>query len=537
MQAVGGSALALALAGCFGSSSASSGGANADPASALPASSWVYGQAYIRPTGSQLQGIDAASQHFFATADPGTKIDAEIDKLLHPGVSYEKNIQPWLGHQAGFAVLGATASGSATPLVGSLHAEVALVLDQTNTAKAKAAVASGGLFERKGAPADKTTSKSYRGVTYTYDVTSKTAVGVVGDFVVLATVPAFEAVVDVNKGAPSLASTPSYAHAIRAELSGADGFVYAPVGRLIRQLLPTLSAAAPQLGSQYTSLLSKYTSEILLGSLRISDTSATLDLAGIDGPPSGATGETGETNPITTLPAGSWLALGVTDIGPTVRNAFNALKSTTTSTAGSLAKSLAEVRQTSGLDVESDLESLTTAGLFVKGTSLATLEAALVLGVKDPADAATIVNQLRAFAGLEELSSKSFTVGRIDQAGITAGFTIKTSGSPITFEVAASAGRIVVALDAASLSDALSSSARYGASAGYSDASSLLGSGVHPDLVVDLSQLAALLKNFGVGATGSDAEALNYLQRLGTFAIGTSHTTGTLHERIAVGSN
>jgi hypothetical protein len=535
-----GVALALALAGCFGSSSSSSAGSgNANPATALPASTWFYAQAYVRPMGTRLRAIDAASEHFFDVADPATKLDAEIDKLLHPGVSYEKNIQPWLGQQAGIAILGATArngsgaTSSTLSFPGSVNAEVAVVLDQTDTAKAKSAVANGELFENKGAPADKTTSKSYRGVTYTYDVRTKTAIGVVGDFVVLATVPAFEAVVNVSKGAASLASTPSYAETIKAQITGADGLVYVPFGRLLDQLLPTLSAADPALKSQYTTLLAKYAKELLLGSLQVSATSATLDFAGIDGPPSGSTSDA---NPITTLPSGAWLALGITDIGPGVEDVFKALDTATNATTASLASSLATLKKTTGLDVETDLESLTTAGLFIKGSSLATLEAALVLGVKQPADAASTVNQLRAFAGLEELSSKSFKVGRIDQAGIDAGFTIKPTNSPISFDVVASHGEIVIALDAASLTDALSSTDRFGASAGYSAAASLLGNGVHPDLVLDLSQLATLLKNFGVASSGSEATALGYLQRLGVFTIGTGRTGRTLHERIAIGS-
>jgi hypothetical protein len=538
-QAACGIALTLALTGCFGSSSSSGGGANANPAAVLPASTWFYAQAYVRPTDSRLQAIDAASEHFFQIADPGAKLDAEIDSALHPGVSYEKNIQPWLGQQAGVAVLSATArNGSGAPtnalaFPGSLHAEVALVLDQTNTAKATAALRNGALFENKGAPADKRTSKSYRGVSYVYDVTSKTAVGVVGDFVVLATVPAFEAVVDVTKGDASLAASPSYTQTVRAELPSADGLLYVPVGTLIGQFLPTLTAADPARKSEYTSLLSKYAKEILLGSLSLSSTSATLDFAGIDGPPSGATSEI---NPISGLPAGSWLALGVTGIGPAIENVFKELAAESNSLTSSLGQSLATLKKTTGLDVETDLESLTTAGLFIKGDSLATLEAALVLGVKAPADAPTIVNQLRAFAGLEELSSKSFTVGRIDQAGVDAGFTIKTSGSPITVDVVASRGEIVVALDAASLSDALSTTDRYATSNSYSAAASLLGSGVHPDMVLDLSQLATLLKSLGVASTGTESTALTYLQRLGTFAIGTGHTGGTLHERFAIGS-
>jgi hypothetical protein len=200
-----------------------------------------------------------------------------------------------------------------------------------------------------------------------------------------------------------------------------------------------------------------------------------------------------------------------------------------------LTAEFAKIRKATGIDVQGDLGSITTGALFVKGTTLATLEAAVVLNLKTPAKAPTIVNQLREFAGLASLSSKSFTVGRIDQSGIDAGFTIKPSGSPFTVDVAASGGRIVIALGPTSLSDALASTDRLSSTSAYTGAVSLLGSDVQPDLILDLPQFGTLLKNLGAATSTSDASVINYLQRLGTFAYGSGGSGNTQHARIVLG--
>jgi len=490
----------------------------------VPASALAYVQADVHPSGSLAQSIDAASRRLLGISDPGPKLDALIDKSMVSGASYETDVRPWLGQQAAVAVLAGTTSG---------HSEVAVVLDQTDTAKAKAATKNSALFGSRGGPSDTLAQESYRGVSYTEDLTAKMDVGVVGDYVVLANdAAAFDAIVDTDQGAASLAASSAYKQSVSAELTGANGVAYIPLLRLIDALIPAASAQSSTAAQILQQLRTHYANAILSGSARFDSNGAALDFA-VSGAGSSSSG--GETNPIGTLPGGSWLAIGLTNVGPSLGNLFSELgRLGSSGNLGSFTSSLGEIQQLTGVNVEGDLQSITTAGFFAKGSNLGTLEAALVLGVKDPSQAPVIVSQLDRLAALVATSNHAFSVGSLSQTNIQSGFTIKVRNLPFTFDVAAGGGRVVVALGTTSLNDALASSGRLSASSGYTTATSLLGSGIQPDVIIDLPGIVALLKNLGAASGAAAAKALPYVERLGTVALGSGTADGERHVRIVV---
>jgi len=522
-------ALAAVLAACGSSSSSTNASSQgADPASAVPASALAYVQADVRPSGSLAQSIDAASKRLLGVSDPGAKLDALIDKSMASGASYETDVRPWLGQQAAVAVLPGTTSAKA---------EFAVLLDQTDTAKAEAATKNSALFGSGGGSGDTLAQASYRGVSYTEDLTSKIDVGVVGDYVVLANdAAAFDAIVDTDKGAASLAASSGYKQAVNAELAGADGVAYVPLVRLIDALIPAASTQSSTAAQILQQLRTRFANAILSGSARFDSTGAAIDLA-VSGAGSSGSGSSssGENNPIGTLPGGSWLAIGLTNVGPSLGKLFTELAQLGSS--GNLqgfTSSLSELQQVTGVNVEGDLQSITTAGFFAKGSNLGNLEAALVLAVKDPSQAPVIVSQLDRLAALISTSDHAFSVGPLSQTNIQSGFTIQVPDVPFTFDVAAGGGRIVVALGTTSLNDALASSGRLSATAGYSTATSLLGSGIQPDAIIDLPGIVALLKNLGAAGGATAAKALPYVERLGTVALGTGTANGERHLRIVV---
>jgi hypothetical protein len=525
VQAAASCALALALGGCFGSSSSSSSAGASDPASAVPASALAYVEAVVRPTGSLLSGFNAAAERLADIADPGPKIDALLDKALPHGTSYADSIRPWLGQQAAVAVLAGTTTR---------HGELAVVLEQTNTARAEAALKS--LDKALSGTSDTFAPESYRGISYTDDTTSDTDAGIIGKFVVITSgTAAFDAMVDVDKGAASLASVAGYKQALSAELPGADGVAYVPLLKLVDALVPTSSASSAAGSEILQELRSKYAKAILSGSARLNADGAAVDLA-VSGAP--LSSSPAETNPIGALPAGSWVALGATNVGPTLAKLLNALvqlgSSGSAAGLGSFTRSLSEIQQVTGLNVEGDLNSITTTAFFIKGANLGSLEAALVLGVKDPSQAPAIVAQFKRLGALIAASDHAFTIGSLSQSNIQSGFTINVPNVPFTFDVAAGGGRIVVALGSSSLNDALSDSDRLSGSAAYTGAASLLGGDVQPDVIVELPQLVSLLKSLGVASSASDANAIGYIQRLGTLAIGSGESAGSEHVRLVI---
>jgi hypothetical protein len=522
----GAAAAALALASCGGSGSSNS-ITGTNPADAVPASALGYLQGYIRPTGTMLQGIDAASQSLLGISNPGAALDAVIDKSAPAGESYEKDIRPWLGQQAGVALLAGTTSSSA---------RYALVLQETNTALATKFISHRGSGSSSG---------SDSGITY-YRMSDGSYAAVIGHFVVIANDrAALDSVIAVDNGAAPLSGTASYKAAVADELPGAAGFGYLALAKVIQAVA---NGAAADSGTSSVTLrtilkaVRKYESLELYGSASFTAAGALLDFA--SSAPSHSS-STGEANPIGNVPAGSWLAAGVTNIGPTAAKVIGELGQIGTATEGSgtsFSADLSEIQAATGINLESDLGSLTTLALFVKGTSLPSLEAGIELGVKDPSQAPVIVNQFKRLLGLVGASSGSsapFTLGTLSGAGapVQAGFTVTVPSLGRTIDVAASGGLIVIALGSQSLADALSSSARLSGAADYASATSLLGSGIQPAVILDFPQLLSFVDSFGVASNPSAQTLLSYLKRFGVLAVGTGQVNGTEHERIGLGPN
>jgi hypothetical protein len=511
-------AVALALAACGGSGSPTS-SSSADPASIVPASALGYIQADINPSGSRAQGIDAASLRLLGIADPGAKIVALLNKAMTRGDSYEKDIQPWLGSTAGLAVIS-TATAGASPGTPDL----AVIADDKDPSQASVLLHSKGLFDGKG------TSGSYNGVDYVQRGGDGVA-GLVGSFFVVGeNLSAFKAIVDVYKGGAALSGLSSYQKAVSAELPGADGVAYLPLDKLI-SLIPKSTLGATGASGVISGLVTKYAKAIISGSARFDANGAAVDISESGVTPSGPSGEA---NPIGNLPAGSWLAAGATNVGPALANGLTELvKLGNGGSLGNLTQSLGELQLATGVNVEGDLKSITTLGFFVKGTSLGTLEAALELAVKNPSQAPVLVGQYKRLAQLIASSDNSFTVGTLRQSNIQAGFTIHVPNVPFTFDVAAGNGVIVIALGTTSLNDALASADRLSSTALYTTATSRLGSGIQPDLILDLPTVAALVRT--LPSTGaSSASMATVLKRLGTVAIGSGQSGGAEHVRIIV---
>lgn len=509
-------ALALSLAGCFGSSSSNSSLPGADPASVVPSSALAYAQAVIRPTGKLARDINAASERLLGIANPGAQLDALIDKSAQGGVSYEKSIRPWLGARAGVALLS-DASG---------HAEAVLVLDQTDDAKARAALSNHVLFQTNGKP-DATRTGSYHGVSYIDDETSQSVAGVVGQFVVIATNPAaFDATVDVEKGASSLASAGNYQHSLGQTLGDSAGTAYAALGRLVA-LIPASGVSSSAL-SVVKSLVGN---ETLYGSARFDANGALLDLGSLDAPKSSSSSpSTPETNPIGSLPADSWVAIGATNVGPSLLKAFASLEKLAGGGTVNLSQSLAEIQLATGINVQGDLGSITTAGFFVDGPSTASPQAALELGLTDPSRASTILGQIYKLATLITSTTHGVSIGSLS-LGSPSSFTLSIAGFPDKLVIAAASGKIIVALGQSSLSAAIANGPTLAASAGFKSSGALLGSGIQPVAYVDLARFATLVQ----GVSPSTPNAVDtYLKRLGSVAIGAGKIGGSEHVRVAV---
>jgi hypothetical protein len=495
-------AAAIPVAGCGDASSGAGGNATADPAAFLPASAPVYVEAQVRPGGDLKANLDAVAGKILHTSDPGAKIVGLIDKeLQRDGDSYAKDIEPWLGQRAGLAVTG-TGGGR-----GKLDAAAAIASRDDDAAKAF-------VSSRKGA-----VEREYRGVTYRFSASDDLAAAVVDHAVVLGTERGFKSAIDARSGA-TLDDGADFKKA--RDVVGTDGlgFFYADPARLF----DLAAGAAPGAGGQASAQQLGAAKALLSGS-GLRSVAARLDVAKdairIDGAVIGlkrgaaGTGKGDGPGAAASVPAGSWLSLGVGDVGSTVMTALKSFGGSGATGGIDPQTLLQQLKSGLGIDVQKDLLSwMGDAAVFVRGTTRADLGGALVVHSKDPAASRASIGTLRRL--LAALNARVRPLHGAGGAGAS-GFSV-AAGRADGLQVAAKGDLFVVAYGKGALRAALAGGATLGDSAPYKTAAGLLN-GAKPSLFLDTPKVVEL-----VGAmAGNDphfAKAKPTLEAFGPAAAG-----------------
>ncbi|WCB93638.1 hypothetical protein DSM104299_02354 [Baekduia alba] len=477
--------VAVPIAGC-GDSSGSGGGGNAgaDPAAFLPATAPVYVEAQVRPSGDLATNLDAVAGKILRTGDPAGKVVGWIDAALKDdGASYAKDIAPWLGQRAGLAVTAVGAGGGDADVV-------AAIATRDDDAAQKFVDA------RKG-----TADREYRGVKYKYKADGDTAAAVIDHAVVIGTEKGFKSAVDAKSGA-KLADAAQFKKA--REVVGTDGagFAYADPGRFFDLAAGAASGklsqddAAPL--QMVKGLLTGSGLQSVAASLNVAKDALQVDAAAI-GLKARATGKGDGPGAAAAVPAGSWLSVGIGDVGGTFDNALKGLGASGATGGVDPATLLQGLKSQLGFDVQKDLLSwMGDAALFVRGTTMSDLSGALVVKSKDPAASKAAIPKLRkVLKGLN-----------VDVAGLSAapagasGFSVDLGSSvPASIDVAAKDDTFVIALGKDALRDALSPSATLGDSAPFKTAAGLLD-GAKPSLFLDTPQVVKLI----AAVAGSDED-------------------------------
>ena len=99
----------VVAAGC-----GSDGSSSSSAAGVVPAGSLIYGEATLEPEGDQKAAIDALIEKFPGEGSAGERIRDLMEKAFaesDTGLSYAKDIEPWLGDQAAFFLSRLSADG------------------------------------------------------------------------------------------------------------------------------------------------------------------------------------------------------------------------------------------------------------------------------------------------------------------------------------------------------------------------------------------------------------------------------------------
>jgi hypothetical protein len=502
-------AAVCALAGC-----GSGGSSSSDPASIAPPESPVFVEATIRPEGSLKSNIDSLTRSVAGIGDVGDLIVTELEKSASKSgqsFDYAKEVEPWLGEEAGLFLSGYD---------GSDFSGYGVVLPTSDTS------ATQDFIDKQAESNDEPVKDgSYEGVDYKVESDDGTTIGLIDDFLVIAKdEQSFKEAVDASNG-ESLADVGRYTKATSGLPSGSLAHVYADIGGLIEQ---SGGAVDPQaLTFLRTAGIdpskATATASVVPGSDQI-EIDVSTDLAG-DNPPTGNASEL-----LGSLPADSFAALASAEFGKRLGEGLDSLDAN--GIPGQVPPhKLKSTLKEAGIDLDRITGSIGDLAVFAEGGSQSSLGGAVVLTTKTANEATSTVFNI----GL--LLRATHTPGITTIAGKASGFSIRSpelGSKPVV--VAARGTRIAIAYGLSAAMGGLSEGGgqTLAETPDYKDAVSALG-GTPISGFVDGPAALRLVESLVPRSETGFQEAKPYLDKVGFLAIGAGSGDGLSTAKLIVG--
>jgi hypothetical protein len=507
-------ALALAAlialpAGCGGSSPGH------DLAALAPPGAPVFVEGSVRPEGELKSNVDAIAKQVAGVDNVEEFIAEELEKTAESEgepLDYEKEIEPWLGERGGVFF---------EKLEGEDFTGTGLMIESTDTAATQEFIEK--VVKRSSDPYE---AASYEGVDFEVGGSEGSAVGVVGDFLVIGEdEKVFKEAVDASQG-ESLGDEDTFAEAISAASDGSLADIYVDVGKLIDQnggqIDPTARRLLGNAGidpSEATAVAS-----IVPGSNQVT-VELSSDLGGEEAPTGDASSLLGS------LPGDSFAGFAVSGIGKQLNEAIDNLDEEGvpgTIPPGQLKKGLKQL----GIDLEGLANSVEGAGVFAVGETKSSLGGALVLSTKGSQATETVSN-------IVKLLRTAHVEGVSVLGGKYAGFSVRSADlgeKPLV--VVAKEGRIAIGYGLPAALDGLLSEEGKGKTLAedpaYGDAVAALGdtpiSGF-ADGPAALGLADALIPSSNNGFE----EAKKYLKSISFLALGTASQGDLATAKLIVG--
>jgi hypothetical protein len=542
---------ALALAGCGGGSSS---GTNVDPASVVPASAPVFLGADVRPSGQEQKNALAVGTALTHRPDPYAQLAAVLQTPGSPPIEYSRDVAPWLGPHAGLfatstsgaaallpiaaqGLLGTTSSTAEFPFATG-RLDGAIVLDTSDAGKARSFV------EAQAAHAG-AHATSYHGVSYKVTAAG-VAFAIVDRFAVFGSDAGVRAVIDTAAGGSSLHASADYERLLSQSPPGTLAHLFTN---------PTAGGAAATAAAGSGGALSLFAGpresniSLVPGSQALSvfaDTRA----SGATGTPGGLLTASAEgTRAMEELPATSWLALGLGNVGHTLGADISGLgevaalvglagppgsaSSGTISVGGLVEGLLAPLKALASTQGQArrDLTSwMGSGGVFASGTGLLELQGAVVIESHNPAASREAVGKLAALLAHSGNATKKVSIPGTDAAA-----QVQVPGLPLQLYIAngqdASGGtKFVLGLGEASVTTALHPQGTFASAPANKLAAETLGEGITPNLVFDVTTLVGLLEGVGLAEDPAFAKIAPYAHAI-TRVVGGGHKIGGEVER------
>lgn len=531
---------AVALAGC-GSS-----GSSGDPASVVPASAPLYASLAIKPTGGASGDASLAAKKLTHLTEPYGSLAQALLSSEGRHLEFKSDIAPWVGANAGVFVtslstsklpqsassiqtlleggLAGAASSLGTSTFGTGATQGAIVLETSDVGKARS-------FLTQLAHEQQAHTVSYRGISY--QASSKGAAeGIVKDFAVIGSESGLKSVIDTSLGGSSIASASGYAKPPTDAIASA----YLQPEALLKNIHGSASTT-----SQGVSLLGQLFAGAQSASLSVTPTANSISLQGTIHSASGSEPLFGQegAKALGELPGSSWLAAGVGNVGANLPRALALLHGVASfgnstifsSFGGPSIEKLFTALDSPKAKLQQDFGSWAgSGGMFVGGTGLFNLQAALVISSNEPAASRAAVGKL---ANL--MQSAGALVEKATIPGTDAAMSVKLQGFPSVIFIADGQGKFVLGLGQTSVQSALTPSSTLSTTPSYSSATSALGGGIEPSVIVEFPTLLGFLEGVGLTQSPGVSNLVPYFKSLGTLTAGATSQGGVERFKAVLG--
>jgi uncharacterized protein DUF3352 len=485
---------AAVLAGCGSGGS----GSSSALAGLAPPDSLVFVEGKVRPTGSLKSNVDSIAQKVAGVEDLGQLVVEKLEQSAREdgeAVDFEKEVEPWLGEEAAVALKSFEHGDTSQPLV---------IVETTDEAAARN-------FVEGQAAQSKVPYKegSYEGIDFEVGGKEGNAVGVVGEFLVIANdEAAFKEAVDASNG-ESLAGDSRFSETMDQASEGSLADAYVAVGRLLEKSDNKTSPVAAKIFEKLGIDLSE--------AAFVASVVPSADRVEID-----VTGKASEWAPrggdasglLASLPPRSFAAFAGTGVGERLKDLVGAIDEE--GIPGQLEPhQLKSAASQIGIDLGKLASSLEDEAAFAEGTDKASLGGAFLVTTNSK-------EAVEAIGTLGKLVRSAGAPGVTALGGKVSGFSIrspKLGHEPLV--VAATEKRVAIGYGLAQTLRAIegSAGATLGDQPGYKEAASALGSTPISGYVSGpgaLTLAEALVPRKETGFW----EATRYLKHIGYVAIG-----------------
>jgi Protein of unknown function (DUF3352) len=427
-------ALALAAAGCGGDDE--SGGSDTDLTNFAPEDAPIFVEGTIKPEGDLKDSIESILERFPDGDAVGDRLIDELNKSAEEdgsGVTYEDDVEPWLGQRAAFYASGFASGPSDEGFGGDSETEVsegALLVETTDEDEAREKIRE---FAEEDGPL---TEAEYNGVTYDTTTAEEPgdfdAIAVVDGVAIVATEQSLKDAIDANAG-DNLSGQSEYASFREERGDDLALSAFADVGAILDAVPPSPGFSAQDREAFERAYGSLVEQPVMFGVTATSD-QANIDFEGGSYPFnfSGAS---------ELLDAGfedAWFAGAIPDIGKALGTSFDQFAAAGLP-RGQLNQVNLMLQRQFGFTLD-DIEGVGDLAVFAAGESIVDLQ---VGGLVEIPDAGTRDRLLAAMRTAIQRSAGA-QVRPLQIEGADDGFSVQVPDLPVPINVAASGDRVAI---------------------------------------------------------------------------------------------